>query len=266
MLYDFGVERDLLRRSQAAALLSYESSSSDISGNSTWLALAVQHARIINAHLYDHLPENGSYKRSDLKRLWWSLILRDRIIALGMRRPLQILPSSFEVAFPEILQLQDFADEKHSSKVYDPEIKSALCDIISSQCSLAIALTPLIMTIYPPDQISGSSENLTSLLDRAEDAKLRLQYWRSQHGFLFSTPQKEGHTSITLFKLLTALYYEYGPQNNSFDSMRRLIAPIRTTGLAALLCIITLPFGATRAGAFKVLQSYWMPLHLSTVS
>ncbi|CEJ60865.1 hypothetical protein PMG11_09421 [Penicillium brasilianum] len=210
ILYDFGVEEDLLCRSQAAGLLSYESSASDISGNSTWLALAIQHARTVNAHLYDQLPETGSYSRSSLKRLWWSLILRDRVIALGMRRPLQILTSHFDVSLPDNLNTQDFEDMEHHSNVYNLETKCALRDVFLAQCRLAIALTPVIMTIYPPGYMSGSPKDLVSTLARAEDVKTRLQYWRSQHAFVFSTAKSETHPSVTLFKQLTALYYESG--------------------------------------------------------
>lgn len=202
------MEEDPLSRAQACSLLSYESSASDIFCNSTWLALAIQHARSINAHLYDQFPDTGTYKKSCLQRLWWSLILRDRIIALGMRRPLQILTSHFDVSLPVHLHPQHFVDTRCLSNVYNPEVKRSLCDISLAQCTLAIALTPVIMMIYPPSLIGGSSKDAVSAIARAEYLKSHLQNWRSRHDSVFS-PKAECHASVTLFKQLTILYYEY---------------------------------------------------------
>ncbi|KAJ5226530.1 hypothetical protein N7468_007755 [Penicillium chermesinum] len=206
-LYNFGVENDPLCRSQALALLSYESSSSDPSGNSTWLALAIQYARMVNANAYDHMPKNGSYKVSDLKRLWWCLILRDRIIALGMRRPLQILPGHFCVNSASHLEVEDLRDEINASKVYEPQAKRALAALLSSQCRLAAVLTPLIMILHPSDS-DGSGGDLMSVLARADDVKVRLKYWYSQHLLISPAEETEVHQSITLFKRLNKLYYE----------------------------------------------------------
>lgn len=159
-------------------------------------------------NIYDRLSENESYKESDLKRLWSCLTLRDRIIALRMRRPLQILPSHFYVYLANHLQFMDLADEIYTSKVYNPKAKSTFCALLSCQCRVAVVLTPLIMIIHASDGTS-SSEGLESVLAQAENVKLCLQHWHSKHFLISSTHGVESHPSITLFKQLNRLYYEY---------------------------------------------------------
>lgn len=137
--------------SQALTLLTFQNTSSDHSINSTWLTLAFQEAFAANAHVYHHYLSNSKYKQSDFKRLWWCLLIRDRIFALGMRQPLRILPSHFDTASQCPLLLEALSMKFQTSEVYDPETRMMLLKVLTSQCRLVPALTALIIAVYPPD-------------------------------------------------------------------------------------------------------------------
>ncbi|KAF3393962.1 hypothetical protein F1880_004799 [Penicillium rolfsii] len=209
-LYNFGVEDDRLCIAQALTLLTYQSTGTDHLSNTTWLGLAIQQAQLINAHLYYRYPVQARYNRSDLKRLWWCLIIRDRIVSLGMRRPLQILPTHFDVASRDPLMMDDLSDEIHTSRVYDSETKGMLCKIMTSLCRLAVSLTNVIMTLYPLDPFpdgqggGGQSAEIASI----DDIQSRLQYWATTHMLRPSPEDSNCHPSVAFFKQLTALYFE----------------------------------------------------------
>lgn len=195
-----------MRLSQALTLLTFQSTGSDHLINTTWLTLAIQQAFAANAHVSDRSPTNAKYKRSDLKRLWWCLVVRDRIIALGMRRSLQILPSHFDAASQCPLLLADLSEETHASEVYDPETKVMLCKVLTSQCQLVAALTSLIMAVYPPDQSKSLHENFESV--RINEIKSQLEYWKTNHMLQPSSQDSSYHPSIPFYKQLTCVYFE----------------------------------------------------------
>lgn len=126
-----------------------------------------------------------------------------------MRRPLQILPTHFDVASRDPLLMDDLSDEIHTSQVYDPETKETLCKIMTSLCRLAVSLTNVIMTLYPLDpfpdgQGGGQSADIASI----DDIQSRLHYWAATHMLRPSPEDSDCHTSIAFFKQLTVLYFE----------------------------------------------------------
>ncbi|KAF7715973.1 Fungal Zn(2)-Cys(6) binuclear cluster domain-containing protein [Penicillium ucsense] len=208
LLYDFGVEEDHLRISQALTLLTYQSSGTDHLSNSTWLGLAIQQARLANAHLYYRCPPRAKYKRSDLKRLWWCMIIRDRIISLGMRRPLQILPKQFDVMTRDPLEVDDLSDEIHTSRVYDADTKRVLCRIMTSLCQLVASLTSLIDALYPLDPFPDCHASQGASIASIDDIQARLKHWQSYQMLPLSSEDYSVHKSVAFFKQLNALYFE----------------------------------------------------------
>lgn len=202
------MEDDPLRISQALTLLTYQSSGTDHLSNSTWLGLAIQQARLANAHVYYRCPPKAKYKRSDLKRLWWCIIIRDRVISLGMRRSLQIAPSQFDAMAREPLQADDLSDEIEASKVYDADTKRVLCRILTSLCQLVASLTNLIDTLYPLDPYPDCHASQTASIASIDDIQARLGYWQTYQMLRPSPDDYRIHKSVAFFKQLTALYFE----------------------------------------------------------
>ncbi|GAB1202431.1 hypothetical protein APSETT445_001046 [Aspergillus pseudonomiae] len=197
-IYDFELENDQLRLGQAAVLLTYRCSSTDRLSNTTWLALGIQHARAVKAHVYHRYPTNERAARVTLKRLWWCLILRDRLLSLGVRRALQILPCHFDVSSHSPLTYEDLEDEVQASEVYDAATKKRLIEVVTSQFQLAATMTLLLMTVYPPGDHQSFGQGLDLVPARTADLKERLQFWESNHMVQVDASDGQWHQAVNL--------------------------------------------------------------------
>ncbi|KAF2832963.1 hypothetical protein CC86DRAFT_310511 [Ophiobolus disseminans] len=106
ILYDFDYESDRVSLVQALLLLTYYYETPDDQKDTWhWMGVATSVAHTIGLH---RNPDNTNLdsKRAKLwKRIWWSTYMRDRLIALGMRRPTRIKTEDFDVP---MLTLDDF--------------------------------------------------------------------------------------------------------------------------------------------------------------
>lgn len=62
-----------------------------------WMGVAISLAHTIGLH---RNPENSDMeprKKKLWKRIWWSCFMRDRLIALGMRRPTRVKDEDYDV-------------------------------------------------------------------------------------------------------------------------------------------------------------------------
>jgi hypothetical protein len=140
------------------------------------------------------------------------LILRDRILPLGVRRPIQITRDNFNFSQSK-LSAKDLEPEFGSSHVYDRETKIVLAGIFLSQLDLAIELTDPIAYIYPANGFRSYDEldcNATLLtLSKIEQCRKSLDTWKSK--FRKSIPSRAGsskHKSVSLYSGLTSIYYQ----------------------------------------------------------
>jgi hypothetical protein len=106
ILYDFDYESDRVSLVQALLLLTYYYETPDDQKDTWhWMGVATSVAHTIGLH---RNPDNTNLdtKRVKLwKRIWWSTYMRDRLIALGMRRPTRIKSEDFDVP---MLTMDDF--------------------------------------------------------------------------------------------------------------------------------------------------------------
>ncbi|KAJ9668549.1 hypothetical protein H2201_001191 [Coniosporium apollinis] len=125
LLYDFDYESDRISLVQALLLLTYYYETPDDQKDTWhWMGVATSVAHTIGLH---RNPENSNMdaKRTRLwKRIWWSTYMRDRLIALGMRRPTRIKPEDFDVP---MLTLDDFS--------FRPVSESSSC--VPASCTIA---------------------------------------------------------------------------------------------------------------------------------
>jgi hypothetical protein len=108
-LYDFDYEVDRISLVQALLLMTYWYETPDDQKDTWhWMGVSLSLAHTIGLH---RNPEqsNMDLKRQRLwKRIWWSCFMRDRLIALGMRRPTRIKNEDCDVP---MLVLDDFDTE-----------------------------------------------------------------------------------------------------------------------------------------------------------
>ncbi|CAG7925412.1 unnamed protein product [Penicillium olsonii] len=153
LLYDFESESSHVLVAQAALLLSFTSLSERNTPYVSWLSIAIENAKMAEAHLYGtlHTTSITPQERNILKRLWWCCIIRDRSTGLLMRRPIQITSHHFDFAV-QPLCVEDLADEIERSMVYESSTKEKLAAILTQWSELNASLTDILMLVFPLDE------------------------------------------------------------------------------------------------------------------
>ena len=91
---------------QSAILMSFwDGDSGQVRDSYHWVGIATLHANGIGLHCDPMTMSCSKHRQRMLRRTWWSLLIRDRLLAVTMRRPVQIKSSRFDVP---MLQVEDF--------------------------------------------------------------------------------------------------------------------------------------------------------------
>lgn len=92
--------------------------------------------------------------QNGLKRLWWCIVLRDRILSLSYRTCIQVTRAQFdfdaEAHAP--LSFADLASEIERSRVYNSGTKKSLIEMLAHHIQLMVALTDLLVLVWPLDE------------------------------------------------------------------------------------------------------------------
>lgn len=104
LLYDFDVEVDRVSLIQSLLLMTYWYETPDDQKDSHhWMGIAVSLSHTIGLHRNPEKSTAMDPARKRLwKRIWWSTYMRDRLVALGMRRPTRIKNTDFDVPMLEV--------------------------------------------------------------------------------------------------------------------------------------------------------------------
>ncbi|KAF2722649.1 hypothetical protein K431DRAFT_319581 [Polychaeton citri CBS 116435] len=106
LLYDFDCEQDRIALIQSLLLMTYWYETPDDQKDSHhWMGIAVSLCHTIGMHRDPETSTLEPDRRKLWKRIWWSTYMRDRLIALGMRRPTRIKDTDVDVP---MLKLDDF--------------------------------------------------------------------------------------------------------------------------------------------------------------
>ncbi|KAI9762300.1 MAG: hypothetical protein M4579_000448 [Chaenotheca gracillima] len=125
LLYDFDYEVDRVTLVQALLLMTYwYETPNDQKDTWHWMGVAISLSHTIGLHRNPEKSNMDPKRQSLWKRIWWSCYMRDRLVALGMRRPTRIKTEDFDVP---MLTLADFQLEALPSEV----------SCISYDCSVA---------------------------------------------------------------------------------------------------------------------------------
>lgn len=202
LLYDLGSETPPLSIAQASLLLTFTSLSASRKPNISWLTIAIENAKIAEAHLYASIPASSILpnERNILKRVWWCCILRDRSTGLLMRRPIQITKHHFHFT-SHPLCVADLEDEFERSRVYDPATKRRLAEILAHWIELNIALTDILMLVSPLDEKQDASPGKRySDTNQLYECKSALKRWYNAvvPRFSFHFPGSESHSSVQM--------------------------------------------------------------------
>ncbi|RFU34666.1 hypothetical protein B7463_g1596, partial [Scytalidium lignicola] len=124
VLYDFDYEVDRVSLVQSLLLMTYWYETPDDQKDTWhWMGVAISLAHTIGLHRNPEKSNMDIRSQKLWKRIWWSCFMRDRLVALGMRRPTRVKDEDYDVP---MLTEDDF------------EIKALSDDItvISPSCTL----------------------------------------------------------------------------------------------------------------------------------
>jgi hypothetical protein len=174
------------------------------------MSLAIYYAREARAHNYQD-PDLSPEYRPALKRLWWSCILRDRILSLALRRSPLIIPHDFDFSLPP-LTAEDFSNDQGRSDVYGTRTQKALARIIELQCKLAVVLTDLLTLMFPRRMLfvpESRADSRQSLVQFDKCAALFDRWYDESWPHLVNLIQFEDALHSTRrYISITSIYYQ----------------------------------------------------------
>ncbi|KAH8699232.1 hypothetical protein BGW36DRAFT_358735 [Talaromyces proteolyticus] len=205
-LFDLNAEDSSLAKAQGAVLLSHHSSAEDPQAASIWLAVGIRIAMTLDSH--PMLP-GDEIDKSMTKRLWWSIILRDRSLCLGLRRHPQVTAVNFMADSNRLVE-KEFEDEIRNSHVFSEDVKRQLFAALQEQCQLAVLLNDGLSIIFPPPgplPQTYSSTNMNGSMSVLQAVKHRLIQWSQQSTFFHPESTSALHESVILLTQVTSMYY-----------------------------------------------------------
>ncbi|KAI5368170.1 hypothetical protein Slin15195_G033040 [Septoria linicola] len=207
LLFDFQAERDPVSNAQACLLLTYETSTMELRINQSWLLHAIRFARMARADSYYRYQNTDSRRAKMLKRIWWSVICRDRTLSLGLRRTLQVDfdptwedASSGRLREEYILHAADFDSELGASPVHSLETQLTLVRLSGITCQLMHSLTLALNTLYHheglDDRLEAVSRSLVSSINDVYRAIAELRRWHDMAIQIFPSPISLGDGDV----------------------------------------------------------------------
>lgn len=136
LLYDFDYEVDRISLVQSLLLMTHWYETPDDQKDTWhWMGVSLSLAHTIGLHR-DPANSRMDVQRQHLwKRIWWSTYCRDRLIALGMRRPMRIKDDDCDVP---MLTLDDFEFKSLSPEVVNMVGNSEILTNVDHQRHLAL--------------------------------------------------------------------------------------------------------------------------------
>ena len=157
VLYDFDYEVDRISLIQSLLLMTYWYETPDDQKDSHhWMGIAVSLSHTIGLHRNPEKSASMDQPRQRLwRRIWWSTYMRDRLIALGMRRPTRIKNKDFDVP---MLTLDDFEIEalqdgpscipSECKVMRDTDMQRQLAIMCIEKTKLCIAMSHVLSVQY----------------------------------------------------------------------------------------------------------------------
>ncbi|KAI1150910.1 fungal-specific transcription factor domain-containing protein [Nemania diffusa] len=173
LLYDFDYENDRLLLVQGLLLMTYWYETPDDQKDTWhWMGVAISLGHTIGLHRNPANTNMPPQRRKLWKRIWWSCFMRDRLIALGMRRPTRIkdedfdvpmleesdfdikaLPDNVQAVGPDCTLLRDVGMQQELAQMCIAKAKLSLCisHMLKAQYSV------LICTKTHPENVTNST-------------------------------------------------------------------------------------------------------------
>ncbi|EAU38671.1 conserved hypothetical protein [Aspergillus terreus NIH2624] len=136
LLYDFDYEVDRISLVQSLLLMTYWYETPDDQKDTWhWMGVSLSLAHTIGLHRDPGNSRMDARRQRMWKRIWWSTYTRDRLIALGMRRPMRVKDDDCDVP---MLTLDDFEFHPFSPEIVSMVGNSEILQDVSHQKELAL--------------------------------------------------------------------------------------------------------------------------------
>ncbi|KAJ5392320.1 hypothetical protein N7509_007810 [Penicillium cosmopolitanum] len=136
LLYDFDYEVDRISLVQSLLLMTYWYETPDDQKDTWhWMGVSLSLAHTIGLHRDPGNSRMDLRRQRMWKRIWWSTYTRDRLIALGMRRPMRVKDDDCDVP---MLTLDDFEFQSFSPEIVQMVGDSEILQNVSYQRELAL--------------------------------------------------------------------------------------------------------------------------------
>ncbi|KLU88326.1 cutinase transcription factor 1 beta, partial [Magnaporthiopsis poae ATCC 64411] len=156
LLYDFDYESDRLVLVQALLLMTYWYETPDDQKDTWhWMGVAISLAHTIGLHRNPGNTNMAPRKQKLWKRIWWSCFMRDRLVALGMRRPTRIKDEDFDVPMlvESDFELEALSDENQllsadCALVRDLGMQRELAELCIQKAKLCVLISRMLKAQY----------------------------------------------------------------------------------------------------------------------
>lgn len=198
-----------------------------------WMGVAISLAHTIGLHRNPEATSMAPETQKLWKRIWWSCFMRDRLIALGMRRPTRIKDEDFDV--PMLVE-SDFEIQPLSENITiipqecvlmrDVEMQRDLAIMCIAKAKLCLCISHMLKAQYSvlirdnmkPENTTNSTMMLfpNKKLENAESVKAvdaELKVWVEslpsccQYRMLVPSDIKDGKSSIAVQRTLLHMVY-----------------------------------------------------------
>lgn len=202
------MERSPVAKAQGAVLTSFHVPLNEPRSNGYWLSIAIHHARAAGVDKYNALSAAENSQKITFKRLWWSCIIRDHTLALGVRRPIFITSPSFRTVWPPPTP-DDLESDPVHSRVHSAASQNSLTQSLLLLCDFCIRITEVLNLLYPADTLQTfehSIDTLQVLFRHTDD----LNHWHDQVPLsTVVNGQQQSFCEITvLFNSMLHVYFQ----------------------------------------------------------
>ncbi|KAL2828862.1 hypothetical protein BJY01DRAFT_127446 [Aspergillus pseudoustus] len=177
-----------------------------------WMSNVIFYARAGRIHGHEAAPYLTTKQRVLYKRVWSSILLRDRLLALAFRSKTQF-DREHGTPTQDHLQQQDMASDIEHSDIYSMATKRGMAKIAVLQSYLGMVLSRVTDLCYPgPNNLGSSASNPsatgTSTLDELSAMEVEPAEWNKTTELPIPTPKRptHAHPSITLFRGVLYIY------------------------------------------------------------
>ncbi|KAH8887405.1 hypothetical protein GQ53DRAFT_784348 [Thozetella sp. PMI_491] len=235
LLYDFDYESDRLVLVQGLLLMTYWYETPDDQKDTWhWMGVAISLAHTIGLHRNPANTNMVPRKQKLWKRIWWSCFMRDRLIALGMRRPTRIKDEDYDVPMLEEgdFEIEALPEENQllstdCKTIRDIAIQKELAVLCIEKARLCICISHMLKVQYSvlnrdnirPENTTSSTMMLfpNKTLDNVESVRmvdLELMTWFAslpqscQYRPLVPQDVKDGRSTLAVQRNLLHMVYQ----------------------------------------------------------